>query len=91
MQSAKIPYFIDDIIKIIIFDSLIGNGDRHQENWAIITQQKLILEAFEKADQVEGLKKWQKKIVSWIKRNLKETHEAYEKNKAPLPGIFYTE
>lgn len=91
LQSAKIPYFIDDIIKIIIFDSLIGNGDRHQENWAIITQQKLILEAFEKADQVEGLKKWQKKIVSWIKRNLKETHEAYEKNKAPLPGIFYTE
>lgn len=28
--------WIDDWIKIIIFDSLIGNTDRHQNNWGII-------------------------------------------------------
>lgn len=28
---------IDNIIEIIIFDSIIGNSDRHQENWGIIT------------------------------------------------------
>lgn len=28
---------INDIIKIVIFDSLIGNSDRHQENWGFIT------------------------------------------------------
>ncbi len=28
--------FIENIIKIIIFDSIIGNEDRHQENWGII-------------------------------------------------------
>lgn len=28
--------YIEDVIKIIVFDALIGNSDRHQENWAII-------------------------------------------------------
>ncbi|MDE7128002.1 MAG: HipA domain-containing protein, partial [Bacteroidales bacterium] len=32
--------FIKDIIKIIIFDSIIGNEDRHQENWSIIVRNK---------------------------------------------------
>jgi hypothetical protein len=30
--------FIKNIIETIIFDSIIGNGDRHQENWAIISE-----------------------------------------------------
>ncbi len=34
--------FIRDIITIIIFDSIIGNGDRHQENWSIIVTNKLV-------------------------------------------------
>ena len=29
--------YVDDIIKIVIFDSLIGNSDRHQENWGFVT------------------------------------------------------
>lgn len=29
--------YISNIIEIIVFDALIGNSDRHQENWAIIT------------------------------------------------------
>jgi len=34
--------FINNIISTIIFDSIIGNEDRHQENWGILvsTQQK---------------------------------------------------
>lgn len=34
--------FIKDIIKIIVFDSIIGNEDRHQENWSIIVTNKLV-------------------------------------------------
>ena len=33
--------FINNIVEIIIFDSIIGNGDRHQENWGIITDYKI--------------------------------------------------
>ena len=34
--------FIRDIISIIVFDSIIGNEDRHQENWSIIVSQKSV-------------------------------------------------
>ena len=29
--------YIQHLIEIIVFDSIIGNSDRHQENWGIIT------------------------------------------------------
>lgn len=34
--------FIRDLIEIIVFDSIIGNEDRHQENWSIIVSNKLV-------------------------------------------------
>lgn len=34
--------FIKDMIEIIVFDSIIGNEDRHQENWSIIVTNKLV-------------------------------------------------
>lgn len=39
IQNALIYFnfsYIENIIEIIIFDSIIGNSDRHQENWGII-------------------------------------------------------
>lgn len=35
LKHGKFDY-IHDIVKTIIFDSIIGNGDRHQENWSLI-------------------------------------------------------
>lgn len=34
--------FINKIIEIIVFDSIIGNEDRHQENWSIIVTNQLV-------------------------------------------------
>lgn len=34
--------FIKDMIEIIVFDSIIGNEDRHQENWSIIVTNRLV-------------------------------------------------
>ncbi|HEY9533659.1 MAG TPA: hypothetical protein VIQ77_03955 [Mucilaginibacter sp.] len=34
--------FVDNIEEVIVFDALIGNGDRHQENWAVISEYSLM-------------------------------------------------
>ena len=88
LKSSKIGHFVEDIIKIIIFDSLISNGDRHQENWAVITHQKLILDNLEKADLLK-LKKWQSALVYWVNSALKKGHDKYEKSNQKLPKMFY--
>lgn len=46
LESAKIGHFINDLLELIVFDALIGNGDRHQENWAVITHQRLISDVY---------------------------------------------
>lgn len=38
LNYYRVGHYIDKIIEIIILDSLIGNSDRHQENWGIITE-----------------------------------------------------
>lgn len=39
--NFKRECFIKNLIEIIVFDSIIGNEDRHQENWSIIVTNKL--------------------------------------------------
>ena len=36
LQEYKIEYVIDDILRTIVFDSIVGNSDRHQDNWSVI-------------------------------------------------------
>lgn len=38
LNSTNKTQFLGDFIEMIVFDALIGNSDRHQENWAFITQ-----------------------------------------------------
>lgn len=44
LKEFNLDNYLDNIIEIIIFDSVIGNSDRHQENWGIITYYKTALE-----------------------------------------------
>jgi hypothetical protein len=41
LQKSGIHHFINSILEILVFDSLIGNGDRHQENWATINDSSI--------------------------------------------------
>ncbi len=54
-----------EIIKIMIFDALIGNSDRHQENWGIITDYKKFFLEIE--SQLEKSKTWNGRLVLWYK------------------------
>jgi hypothetical protein len=42
--------FTSQIIDMIVFDALIGNSDRHQENWAMITSQTELSKAIQNFD-----------------------------------------
>lgn len=44
LKEFNLENYIENIIEIIIFDSIIGNSDRHQENWGVITYYKVVLE-----------------------------------------------
>lgn len=41
LREYKLEKTLPDLIKTIIFDSIIGNGDRHQENWGYIINTKV--------------------------------------------------
>lgn len=34
--NYKLESYINDILEVLVLDAVIGNGDRHQENWAFI-------------------------------------------------------
>lgn len=87
LQSAKIGHFIEDIIKIIIFDSLIGNSDRHQENWAVISRQQLITDIMMGLEQDESIdpNNWFMKLIKWLKKSVDEKKVKGKK----IPKILY--
>jgi len=88
LKSAKIGHFINDLLELIILDAIIGNGDRHQENWAVITRQQLVKDVIEAMEKKPGVKigkfnKWVFKYYKWAVRQLQEKRQK-------LPKIYYT-
>lgn len=92
LENAKLKNEIEHIIAIIIFDSLIGNGDRHQENWALINQQRLMYEAIEEFENTEAFGKTKRRfrwLLKWIKKYMRTSHHFLEKKGRNLPKSFY--
>jgi hypothetical protein len=59
--------YIFNIIEIIIFDSIIGNSDRHQENWGVILYYRKAIENIEKELKYFKLGFWAKIKKKFIK------------------------
>lgn len=38
LKEEKVPHLIDKVIDMLVFDAIIGNSDRHSENWALIVR-----------------------------------------------------
>jgi hypothetical protein len=48
----RLDNFMKGIVETIIFDAIIGNSDRHQENWAFITENYWPSEIFKQFDHI---------------------------------------
>lgn len=75
IQSALIDFnftdYIKNIIEIIILDSIIGNSDRHQENWGIIMYYRSSIDKINEELLNPKVKFWSK-IDMKLKRFLNE-------------------
>jgi hypothetical protein len=52
--------YVNNIIEIIVFDSIIGNSDRHQENWGIIMNYNQAIKDINNKLKKEKLGFWKK-------------------------------
>ncbi len=57
LKKLKLEHLINDVIKMIIFDAIIGNSDRHSENWAVVISNKKLNEAIKNVSQLSWLDK----------------------------------
>jgi hypothetical protein len=69
LTSFQKENHLKDLVETIIFDALIGNSDRHQENWAIINVHSVFSEVVKQFEQdvktgvIETLPNWLKAIL----------------------------
>lgn len=72
LKSFDFKNYIIDLIRIIIFDSLIGNGDRHQENWGILTYNKEAIALYKK-EAKDGnhsfINRYFFRLFAWLLKN----------------------
>lgn len=92
LENAKLEMHIKNIIEIIIFDALIGNGDRHQENWAFINKLQPIHETIEELERTgiinntNPVTKW---ILRWAKKVVKKIHKQKTEQGQKMPKQLY--
>lgn len=70
LRNKQIDYLTEDLINLIIFDSIIGNSDRHSENWAIIASNKKLQEIVNNIDSLSWFKKLQINIFLLFRNDL---------------------
>ncbi len=64
--NLKLRFLIPNVIEMIIFDGIIGNTDRHSENWAIIISNKEINEMLNKIEHLPWYRKFKLQIQLFI-------------------------
>ena len=84
LDNFQLIEFEDNIVSMMIFDAIIGNSDRHQENWGVITLfQETIEELENKILFADGI--WKtiipsiQKSLTKLARNLRKFEEGNKK------------
>jgi hypothetical protein len=71
LQVFDLANFIDKFLEVLVFDALIGNGDRHQENWAFIRNATTLSKSLKEIETAinnndfEKFPGWLKKIIGY--------------------------
>ncbi len=67
LQVFKLDHFIDKLLEVLVFDALIGNSDRHQENWAFIRTATTVSKSLSEVESVIKSSDYEK-LPSLIKK-----------------------
>ncbi len=92
LEYYRLGSSIENIIEIIIFDSIIGNGDRHQENWGIITVYNDVIKTLEEIAKKEKKGFIEKQLFSLLAITSKAKRSEVDKlvldYRLMMPGEF---
>ena len=58
LKKLGLNHCIQSVIKMIIFDAIIGNADRHSENWAVVISNKKLKEVISIVEKLPQFQKW---------------------------------
>jgi len=72
LSHFKLDEYIIHIIEIIIYDSIIGNSDRHQENWGTISYFREAIASYER-DMESGKDGWIDRFFKKMKHAMTKT------------------
>lgn len=78
LQFFKLERYFKDFSEILVFDSLIGNSDRHQENWALISVHNSISKSISSVEQMIELDRWDE-LPSWTRAFVKKIYTLKDK------------
>ncbi|KAA6301603.1 MAG: hypothetical protein EZS26_002209 [Candidatus Ordinivivax streblomastigis] len=56
LRTLELEHCIRNIIDMIVFDAIIGNTDRHSENWAVIISNKEVIDAIKEVGKKNNYK-----------------------------------
>ena len=92
LEYFQLGHFIGNIIEIIILDSIIGNGDRHQENWGIITDYSEVIKTLEDIAKKEKKSMLEKSLFALMgitsKAKRDEAVKLVKEFQLKMPGRF---
>ena len=92
LKRAELKNYMDGIVEIIVFDALIGNGDRHQENWAFINKSLPMHEAIEKMENEDAMSKFNRFfrwLFKWLKKYTAQIHKESKEKGKKMPSQLY--
>ncbi|GHS96568.1 hypothetical protein FACS189421_01850 [Bacteroidia bacterium] len=80
LKTLELEHCIRNVIDMIIFDAIIGNTDRHSENWAVILSNKEVIEALKRIEKLPWYKKQILRFSLFLKTKGKVTLSEIRKN-----------